>query len=366
MKHRTLATALVTAGLMFAAGGQGWAEETAQTTTSSTASSTIDSTSTAGDRAVRRNTTEVVKASQKFLATLSDKQRRASILEFDDPARKKGWSNYPTVIFERTGVALGDLNRDQRRAALGVLKAALSQQGYVEVHEILAADENLSREVEEIQGVPGTEIFGSEYYYLAFYGTPSTESPFAVQFGGHHLARNLTYTDDAVSMTPAFTGTEPVSFFVQGKRISPMADERAILRLVGRLTPQERAVAELPEEYEELALGATKDGPFPAASGQLVSELSQVQQDRVTETVRAYVGDLDERAAAGVVETYIAEYDRTYVGWAGATSKDDPKTYVRIQGPRLWIELSNESEEIQGATSHHSVYRDQTDDYGAR
>ena len=34
--------------------------------------------------------------------------------------------------------------------------------------------------------------FGEAEYYLAFLGTPSTTAPWMLQFGGHHLAINLT------------------------------------------------------------------------------------------------------------------------------------------------------------------------------
>jgi hypothetical protein len=34
--------------------------------------------------------------------------------------------------------------------------------------------------------------FGEDEYYLAFVGTPSSTEPWMLQFGGHHLAINLT------------------------------------------------------------------------------------------------------------------------------------------------------------------------------
>ena len=46
--------------------------------------------------------------------------------------------------------------------------------------------------------------FGEDEYYLAFLGTPSTTAPWMLQFGGHHLAINLT-----LAGSQATHGAEP-------------------------------------------------------------------------------------------------------------------------------------------------------------
>ena len=46
--------------------------------------------------------------------------------------------------------------------------------------------------VAEAGGRGGGPAFGEDEYYLAFLGTPSTTTPWMLQFGGHHLAINLT------------------------------------------------------------------------------------------------------------------------------------------------------------------------------
>ena len=40
---------------------------------------------------------------------------------------------------------------------------------------------------------------------------------------------------------------------------------------------------------------------------------------------------------------YVAEYDQTYIGWSGATTLDDENTYIRVDGPGVWIEFSNQA-----------------------
>ena len=38
----------------------------------------------------------------------------------------------------------------------------------------------------------GGDMFGSDLYYISFLGQPSTSNPWMLQFGGHHLALNIT------------------------------------------------------------------------------------------------------------------------------------------------------------------------------
>ena len=48
-------------------------------------------------------------------------------------------------------------------------------------------------------GHPGEEIkFGLDEYYIALLGKPSTSAPWMIQFGGHHLAINVTIVGRAV------------------------------------------------------------------------------------------------------------------------------------------------------------------------
>ena len=38
----------------------------------------------------------------------------------------------------------------------------------------------------------GGPMFGNDQYYISFLGTPSEKDPWMLQFGGHHLALNIT------------------------------------------------------------------------------------------------------------------------------------------------------------------------------
>src|SRR6476620_8325677 len=88
-------------------------------------------------------TAAIAAASQKFLGTLDDSQRSKVVFDFKDAEQRKRWSNLPVSSVPRAGLRMGDLTQAQREAALAVLKAALSPQGYDKVTQIVEADEAL-------------------------------------------------------------------------------------------------------------------------------------------------------------------------------------------------------------------------------
>src|SRR5947209_12317864 len=85
----------------------------------------------------------VAVASQNFLGKLDDSQRSKVVFDFKAADQRKRWSNLPVGSVPRAGLRMGDLTQPQREAAMAVLKAALSPQGYDKVIQIVEADEAL-------------------------------------------------------------------------------------------------------------------------------------------------------------------------------------------------------------------------------
>ncbi|WP_150245114.1 DUF3500 domain-containing protein [Nocardiopsis quinghaiensis] len=336
------------------------------------------------------NTAEVVAAADAFLDTLSDEQRRAVVYDFDDEAKATGWSNFPVTFVERNGISLADLNEEQEEAALAVMETALSEEGYQELLDIRTADAYLDADQDDTSGSAsggqapdgqapdggrppeggggpggGDLSFGEDLYYIAFFGEPSETEQFMVQYGGHHAAYNITYEGDDVSLSPTLTGTEPTEFEYEGESYAPLAGKRSgALEAVASLSEEQLARAEIENEEDDLVLGPGEDAPFPEEEGILVSDLDQEQQDKVTEMLRAWAGDLDEEAAEALVDKYVSEYDQTYLSWSGSTEPDDVETYIRLDGPSAWIEYSNQPGVETDQVHQHTVFRDQTADYG--
>ena len=84
-------------------------------------------------------TPRVVAAANAFLASLNDAQRTAATFAFNSPQRT-GWSNLPGPMFQRKGLRLGDLTPPQRDAAMALVSAMLSREGYKKVLDIMNGD----------------------------------------------------------------------------------------------------------------------------------------------------------------------------------------------------------------------------------
>jgi hypothetical protein len=310
------------------------------------------------------NTAAVVTAVNAFLATLDDTQKDAVEYDFTDNLARQTWSNFPSSVVEREGPALSELSADQQTAALAVLKVALSSDGYQQDVNIRKSDDYLNS-----LGGQGADDFGAlKDYHIAVYGQPSTTQPFMVQFGGHHLARNLTYNGDKVSQTPQFVGTEPTTFPSDGATVEPLkAEATNLFGLMAALTADQRTSAEITSgTFDDLLMGPGKDsGNFPTSEGLVVSSLNDSQRQTVMAAIQSYAGDLSTDAATKLMAKYESELDQTRIGWSNNTGPTDENSYIRIDGPSVWIEFINTRSQSTPNIHYHSVYRDKTDDYGS-
>ena len=309
------------------------------------------------------NSAAVAAASDAFLTSLDPTQRTTVQLPFTDNQSRQTWSNFPATTVPRKGIALSALSAPQRESLATLLATALSPAGVAQNANIQQADDYLNS-----LGGQGADGFGALVdYFVAIYGTPSATQPFMVQFGGHHLARTLTYHGDKVSQTPQFVGSEPTSFVVNGRTVAPVAPEAdAMFGVMSGLTAEQRTAAQLPGTFDDLLMGPGKDtGVFPATEGLPVAQLGQAQQQAVMAAIQAYAGDLEPTAAGKLIGKYQTELDRTRVGWSVNTGPTDENSYIRIDGPSVWIEFVNTRSRSTPNIHYHSVYRDKTDDYGS-
>jgi hypothetical protein len=262
------------------------------------------------------NSAGVAEAVTAFLATLGTNQRARVVHELADDRGRQTWSDHPMREVPRPGIPFTELSGVQRASAMVVLSEALSDPGYEQVLDVLAENGGQAA--------------------LAVYGTPSAAGPFVVQFGGTHLARNLTYRGDQVSMTPSLTGND-------------RTEAKLAQDVLAALSEQERLAAQLAAGVsDDLVMGPGQDAAdYPAPEGLLVSELSEAVRAKVTALIAAQTGDLDAAAGTKLLAAYRGEYDQTRVSWTGS--------YLRVDGPSVWIE-------VLGTVT---VFRDKRNDYGS-
>ena len=163
-----------------------------------------DTTSTSKG-ATSQTISDTAKAAEEFLSTLSDKQKEQVLYNYDDETKSTSWSNFPVTFVERSGIKLGDLGETQRAAALKVLKALLNDEAYAKVTGIMAGDQYLKDNA-------NASDLGDTQYNIAFFGSPSTTNDWSIQFGGHHVGINATFSNGAITFAPTHLGTQPTTY----------------------------------------------------------------------------------------------------------------------------------------------------------
>jgi len=303
-------------------------------------------------------TGEITAAAKKFLATLDESQRGKAVFDFKDDAQRKRWSNLPTTMVKRAGLRMGDLTKSQRDGAMAVLAAALSAQGYEKVLQIVEGDEQLKKS-------GGQTMFGRDEYYLSFLGQPSTE-PWMIQFGGHHLALNITLIGEHGTLTPSHTGAQPALYQLEGKTVRPLGREiDKAFALVTSLDDTQRKQAVLGFEMHDLVLGPGRDRQTIQPEGIKGSDLTPKQREMLLDLANEWTGIMHEAVAKAKMDEMKKNIAETWFAWSGPTETGSA-AYFRIQGPTVIIEYA--PQRLGGdATKHiHTIYRDPTNDYGAK
>ena len=308
-------------------------------------------------------TARIVASARAVLSTLDDAGRAKVQFPFDGPQRTR-WSNLPSPMFQRTGLRMGDLTSTQRAAVMSLLSVALSRDGYRKVVDIMRGDEVLrTRGGGRGRGGPGGggPAFGEDQYYLAFLGTPSTTAPWMLQFGGHHLAINLTLAGSQATMAPSLPAAQPASYTIEGRTVRPLGQENdKAFALINALNAEQRDQAILESRVADLVLGPGQDGRTIQPEGIRASALSAPHQTMLLGLVREWVGIMSDAFAEPRMAEIRASLRDTYFAWSGPTTNGSA-AYFRIQGPTLVIEYAP-----QNSIDHiHTIYRDPTNDYGA-
>ena len=307
-------------------------------------------------------TARIVASAQALLTTLDAAERGRVQFPFEGP-QKTRWSNLPSPMFHREGLRLADVTPAKRGAVMTLLSTALSRDGYRKVTEIMRGDEVL-RTNQAGRGRGGSgPAFGENEYYLAFVGTPSPTEPWMLQFGGHHLAINLTMSGPQSTMAPSLPAAQPATYTIEGRTVRPLGSENdKAFALVNALDNTQRSQAILNYRVADLVLGPTQDGKTIQPEGIRASALSSAQQTMLLDLVREWVGIVNDTFSKPRMDEIAAKLGETYFAWSGPTTNGSV-AYFRIQGPTLVIEYAPQQNNVDHI---HTIYRDPTNDYGAR
>jgi hypothetical protein len=298
---------------------------------------------------------DMLQAADAFLASLRSEQRSKVLFEFED-AERLNWHFVPRA---RRGLPLREMSVEQQALARGILRAGLSQRGYLAASTIIEL-ELVLREMGENPAVRDPEL-----YYFSIFGTPSHAAPWGFRAEGHHLSLNFTLIRDRLIATaPAFFGANPAEVRRGSRRgLRALADEEDIGReLVLSLDERQRAVALIAAATpRDIVTGnAARVEPLSPV-GIRATELRPEQAAILVRLLEVYLGRMAEPLAAQRRATLQHEdFSEVAFAWAGSTRPGEAH-YYRIQGPGFLVEYDN----TQNDANHiHTVWRDFDGDFG--
>lgn len=309
-------------------------------------------------------TSRIVGAANAFLTTLDEPQRKKVLFAFDDEQQRARWSNLPVKMVPRAGLSLRELSDSQRSAALALVASVLSRRGFEKVREIMYGDELLKRDERS------SAMFGKDLYYISILGTPSEKSPWMLQFGGHHLALNITLAGKQGILTPSLTAAQPALYTLNGKTVRPLGQENdKAFALLGALDETHRKQAILNYRVADLVLGPGQDGKRIEPEGLKASAMNGRQRAMLLDLISEWAGIVHDSAAAARMAEIKEGIDETWFAWSGPTTVEPGRngtSYYRIQGPNLVIEYAPQQMGGDPAMHIHTIYRDPANDYGRK
>jgi hypothetical protein len=276
-------------------------------------------------------------AAEKFLATLSDEQRRKTLFAVDDVEWRK-WMNQSFYV--RQGVGFKEMSETQRDAAFGLLGAALSAKGLKLSQDIMKLNHTLG-ELNRDNFVEYDEWL----YWITVMGTPSASEPWGFQLDGHHLIINYFVLGDQVVMTPAFFGSEP-TYAAAGKYRGTRVmkpEQDAGLEFMKALTPEQSKAATLrtSKTGNDNLTEAFKDNVVLDYAGVPARTLNASQKRQLLTLIGLYVHNMRDDQARVRIDEVDAHMDETYFAWIGGTEADSV-FYYRIQSPVILIEFDHQ------------------------
>jgi hypothetical protein len=287
----------------------------------------------------------IAQAATTFLATLDDAARSKATYAFGDSERQR-WHWTTPAGFPRNGLPLSEMNPDQRRSALDLLRASVSPAGYQKTLDIMSLQNELGND--------------PNLYYVTLFGAPDGSAPWGWRFEGHHISRHFTIVGEQVSMTPFFVGAWPTATNAGLRAMD--REEQAARELVTSLEGASRETVIF--RPRTLTNHVTQNQPFVSPLdpvGLLVGELNDDRKALVLEIIQTYLGALPPATATPLFERLSAAgIENVRFGWTGSVEPRRPH-YYRLQGPTFLLEFDNSR---NSGTHIHSVWRDFAEDFG--
>ena len=293
-------------------------------------------------------------AARAFLDSLTAEQKTVAQFPFNAEERFV-WFYTPVP---RKGLTLKAMTEPQRKLAMNLLRAGLSEQGYSKAETIRSLEDVLV----ELGGNPVQR--DRELYYVSIFGDPGPKATWGWRYEGHHLSQNWTVINgNAMATTPQFFGANPAEVRQGSKSgLRALATEEDLgYELLRSLDATQRQAAIIdPKSPNDILTTNTREAATQADRGVAGSQLSAAQKATLLKLIEAHAGAQSEAIGRDRMARAKESLNTVKFAWMGGTEKGEGH-YYRIQGPSFLIEFDN----TQNNANHiHQVWRDFKGDWG--
>jgi hypothetical protein len=309
---------------------------------------------------------QMTEAADQFLESLSADQRKKASFEFDDPHRT-AWFFTPQQDKDRNstrkGLRFEELNEEQKKKALALLKTGTSTHGYEQATTIMSLEEIL-RDVEK----KGTMVRNPGWYFVSVFGKPSKTGKWGWRIEGHHLSVSFTLDRGQIeSPTPYFFGANPAVVKNgprAGLRTLPEVEDAA-RELIKSLDAEQEKVVHQAKQFPEIAEN-TPAAKIGEPVGLAAARMTDKQRDTLVKLLTAYTDRMPPNVGATEMKAAKdAGIEKIYFAYGGDPEPGKPYTY-QVQGPTFVAQFLNVQADSSGnAANHiHSVWRRLPADFG--
>lgn len=278
-----------------------------------------------------------------------DERERAAIHYPLDAREWRTWYN-PEWLVNRNGLRLDRASPATREAAMNVLRACLSEEGYLKTERCRSANRYLG-ELYDLR-----HVMNEWSYHFLLFGEPSDCEPWGWSLYGHHLALNCLVLGAQLVVSPTFMGAEPAVIDRGPDNRFRLFDVEATagLELTRSLSAPLRARAIIYRQLQDPAMppgrwqfsderhlgGAFRDNRVIPYEGVRGDELDGQQRDALLALVEHFITDLPASVRAARLRQVGAHLDETWWSWIGGYGDGDP-FYYRIQSPVIMCEFDH-------------------------
>jgi len=284
-----------------------------------------------------------------LLEVLAEGERARLRYPVDAP-EWRDWYN-PEWPMNTHGIRLDEASGPVRSAAMALMRACLSDDGYVKTERVRSANLFLG-ELYDLRN-----IMNEWSYHLLLFGEPSLSEPWGWSLYGHHLALNCLILGPQIVLSPSFMGAEPTIIdrgHPDGQFELFVSEARRGLELMMSLPPDLQRRAQVFEQMVDPAMpagrwhfaderhlgGAYQDNrviPYEGVPGRELSARQQRGLLAVVETFLEHLPDRPRKARMRQIESCLED---TWWSWIGPCDGVSP-FYYRVQSPVIMVEFDN-------------------------